>query len=58
VVPGAVGDRAGFTLIEALISLVLSAFVVMLVSSTFLIQNNYYATQLQRTRVQDNARVA
>lgn len=57
-VPGAVGDRAGFTLIEALISLVLSAFVVMLVSSTFLIQNNYYATQLQRTRVQDNARVA
>jgi Tfp pilus assembly protein PilV len=58
VVPGAAGDRAGFTLIEALISLVLSAFVVMLVSSTFLIQNNYYATQLQRTRVQDNARVA
>ena len=36
----------------------LSSFVVALVSSTFLVQNNYYATQSQRTGAHDNARVA
>lgn len=45
-------------MIEALVALVLSSFVLLLVSSTFFVQNNYYASQTQRTRAQDNARVA
>ncbi len=36
----------------------LSSFVVVLVSSTFLVQNNYYSSQAQRTLAQDNARMA
>jgi type II secretory pathway pseudopilin PulG len=49
---------AGFTLVETLIAIVLSSLVVLLVASTFLVQNNYYAVQTQRTRAHDNARVA
>ena len=41
-----------------MIALVLSSVVLLLVSSTFLIQNNYYATQTQLTGAHDNARVA
>lgn len=36
----------------------LSSFVLLLVSSTFLVQNNYYSSQTQRTGAQDNARTA
>jgi prepilin-type N-terminal cleavage/methylation domain-containing protein len=50
--------RAGFTLVETLIALVLSSVVMALVSHTFLVQNRYYATQTLRTGVQDNVRSA
>ena len=36
----------------------LSSFVVVLVGTTFLVQNNYYSSQTRRTLVQDNARIA
>jgi hypothetical protein len=38
------------------VSLVISSAIVMLVSSVFLVQNNFYASQLLRTATQDNAR--
>ena len=50
--------RGGFTLIEAVVSMLLSSLVIILVATTFLVQNQYYATQLQRTGAQDNARAA
>ncbi len=50
--------RAGFTLVEALVALVLSSIVVVLVSSVFLVQNRYYATQVQRSGAHDVARAA
>jgi len=52
------GTRAGFTLAETLIALVLSSFIIGLVSHTFLVQNQYYSTQTLRTGAQDNARAA
>ena len=51
-------NTRGFTLIETIIALVLSSVVILLVSSTFLVQNNYYSSQTQRTGVHDNARAA
>jgi len=48
--------RAGFTLVEAIVSLVISAGLVALISSVFLVQTDFYGTQLQRTAAQDNAR--
>lgn len=48
----------GFTLVETLIALVLSSFVVVLVSHAFLVQNRFYSTQTQRTAVQDNVRAS
>lgn len=36
----------------------LSSIVILLVSSTFLVQNQYYSSQTQRTGAQDNSRVA
>jgi prepilin-type N-terminal cleavage/methylation domain-containing protein len=50
--------RHGFTLVETLIALVLSSFVIMLVSNAFLQQNRFYSTQTLRTGVQDNVRAA
>ncbi len=50
--------RAGFTLIEATVSLLISSVLVILVGTTFLIQNQYYSSQLQMTGVHDNARSA
>lgn len=41
-----------------MIALVLSSVVILLVSSTFLVQNTYYASQTQLTGAHDNARVA
>lgn len=43
---------------ETLIALVLSSFIIALVSHTFLVQNRFYATQTVRTGVQDNVRGA
>ena len=39
-------------------ALTLSSVIVTLVSSVFLTQNNFYRSVVQRTRVQDNLRVA
>lgn len=50
--------RRGFTLVETLIALVLSSLVIILVSSTFLVQNRYQVNQVLLADVQDNARAA
>jgi prepilin-type N-terminal cleavage/methylation domain-containing protein len=51
-------SRRGFTLVETLIALVLSSFVIILVSHVFLVQNRFFSTQILRTGVQDNVRAA
>jgi prepilin-type N-terminal cleavage/methylation domain-containing protein len=51
-----VTGRGGFTLIEAIVSLVISSALVALVSSVFIVQTDFYGAQLQRTASQDNAR--
>ena len=48
--------RCGFTLMEAVVSLSISSALVALIGTVFLVQTNFYATQLQRTAAQDNAR--
>ena len=50
-------DRAGFTLVEAIVALALSSVLVILVGTTFLVQNQYYAVQVERSAAQDNARM-
>lgn len=50
------GARAGFTLVETVVALTLSAVVVVLVSTVFLVQNRYYEIQLARGAAQDGAR--
>lgn len=47
----------GFTLVEAIVALTLSSVLVLLVGTTFLVQNRYYARQLALTTAQDNARM-
>lgn len=49
--------RGGFTLIETIIALTLSSVLVILVGSVFLVQSEFYATQLARTAAHDNARM-
>ncbi|MDP2955511.1 MAG: prepilin-type N-terminal cleavage/methylation domain-containing protein [Longimicrobiales bacterium] len=49
--------RGGFTLVEAIVALTLSSVLVVLVSSVFLVQNRYFALQMERTAAQDNARM-
>lgn len=49
--------RAGFTLVEAIVALALSSVLVILVGTTFLVQNQYYAVQVERSAAQDNARM-
>lgn len=51
-------SNRGFTLVETLIALVLSSIVIILVSTTFLVQNQYQASQVARAGVHDNARSA
>lgn len=51
-------QRGGFTLVETLISMVLATILIGLVSHTFLVQNEYYATQTVRAGVHDNVRSA
>lgn len=53
-----VAARAGFTLVETLIALVLSTFVIGLAAHAFLVQNSYYSTQTLQAEAQDNARAA
>ncbi|MEQ1856989.1 MAG: prepilin-type N-terminal cleavage/methylation domain-containing protein [Longimicrobiales bacterium] len=53
-----VARSAGFTLIETIIALVLSSIVIMLVSTTFLVQTQYYSAQTLRAQAHDNARTA
>ena len=50
------GARAGFTLVEAIVALTLSSVVMVLVSTVFMVQNQYYALQLERSAAHDNAR--
>jgi prepilin-type N-terminal cleavage/methylation domain-containing protein len=50
--------KAGFTLVEAIVALTISSVVVILVSTVFLVQNQYYALQLGRSVAHDNARTA
>ena len=47
---------AGFTLPEALIALTISSVLVLLVSTVFLVQNDFYSHILLRSQVQENAR--
>jgi len=49
--------RAGFTLVEAIVALVLSTVLVILVGTTFMVQNQYYAVQVEQSAAQDNARM-
>lgn len=49
--------RRGFTLMEAIVAMTLSSVLVILVGTTFLVQNNFHAAQLARTAAQDNARM-
>ena len=51
------GHKAGFTLLEAIVALILSSIIVALVSSVFLTQNAFYRNVVQRARVQENLRV-
>ena len=52
-------DRTrGFTMVEALVAMTLTSVLLVLVATTFLAQNRYYATQLARTAAQDNARMS
>ncbi|RMH10946.1 MAG: hypothetical protein D6701_15615, partial [Gemmatimonadetes bacterium] len=48
--------EAGFTLLEALIALTLSAIIVILVSTVFLVQNDFYATVAERSYAQESVR--
>jgi len=50
--------RRGFTLVESIIALVLSSLVIILVSTTFLVQNRYQARQVALAAVHDHARAA
>jgi len=44
--------------VETIVALTISSLIVILVSTVFLVQNRYYALQLQRSRAHDNARTA
>jgi prepilin-type N-terminal cleavage/methylation domain-containing protein len=46
----------GFTLVETLVALVLSSVLLVLVSTTFLVQNQFYSEQVLVSSVHDNAR--
>ncbi len=51
-----VGARAGFTLVETTVALLLSSLVVVMVAGTFLAQNRSYQVQLGVTDAHHNAR--
>src|SRR5690606_14949886 len=56
--PCAAAGRRGFTLVEALVALVLSSVLLMLVSGTFLAQNRHQARQALTAGVHDDVRAA
>jgi type II secretory pathway pseudopilin PulG len=51
-------DQQGFTLIEAMIAMSLGVLVTILVSSTFLVQNEFYSDAVKRSALQENVRNA
>lgn len=52
------GRREGFTLVETVIALVLSSIVILLVSTTFVVQSQFYSMQTLFAGAHDNARSA
>lgn len=50
------GSSGGFTLVEALVAMTLSAVLITLVTSVFLAQNRLYQDVVTRSRVQESAR--
>lgn len=50
------GADAGFTLLEAIVALSLSGLIVLLVTASFVAQNDYYAYIMDRQVVQETAR--
>jgi prepilin-type N-terminal cleavage/methylation domain-containing protein len=50
--------RQGFSLLEALIAMTIASVLVILVSSVFLAQNNFYVSSLARSRADDAVRTA
>lgn len=55
---GSVQGRGGFTLVEALVALVLSSVVLALVSTTFVVQSSHYESQRRSVMTHDNVRAA
>ena len=51
-------NSRGFTLVEALVAMVLSTVVVMLVSSVFLVQNHFYSDAMKRSGLHESVRGA
>ncbi len=47
---------AGFTLVEALVALILSTVVVLLVTSVFVVQNDFFADVVRRSQLQESVR--
>ncbi len=51
-------NSRGFTLVEALVAMVLSTVVVMLVTSVFLVQNRFYSDAMKRSGLHESVRSA
>lgn len=51
-------DVQGFTLVEALVAMVLATVVVMLVTSAFVVQNRFYSDAIKRTGLHESVRGA
>jgi hypothetical protein len=57
-VRGTFRDRSGFTLVEAMVAMVLSTLVVALVTSVFLVQNGFYADAVKTSALHESVRSA
>ena len=53
-----VDRRSGFTLVEALVAMLLSTLIVGLVTSVFLVQNEFYADAVKKSALQESVRGA
>ncbi len=51
-------DRKGFSLVEALVAMLLSSVVVALVASVFLVQNSFYSDVVSRSSLNESVRSA
>jgi hypothetical protein len=51
-------DRGGFTLLEAVVSLLISTVVVMMATSVFLVQNEFYSDVVRRSALHESVRFA